>query len=191
MNKWIFTGNLGKDCEVKVTQGGMSVCSFSVAVKSGYGDKSKTTWAMCALFGKRAEGGLPQYLVKGAQVCIAGEMCLDEWEKDGVTNKMVKVNVHELDLIGGQAQQPAQQQAPMQMQQPMQRAQPQQMQQPMQQQPVQQAQQQPQQRQMRQAPTLDQQQQQGQQQKAQQMAQPQGQQHPAQGFDEFTDDIPF
>jgi single-strand DNA-binding protein len=102
MNKFIFTGNLGKDAEVKVTQSGMSVCSFSVAVKSGYGDKEKTTWANCALFGKRAEGQLPQYLKKGAQVAISGELTLDEWQgKDGTTQKSIKVNVDDLDLIGG------------------------------------------------------------------------------------------
>jgi single-strand DNA-binding protein len=102
MNKFIFTGNLGKDAEVKVTQSGMSVCSFSVAVKSGYGDKQKTTWVNCALFGKRAEGQLPQYLKKGAQVAISGELTLDEWEgKDGTTQKSIKVNVDDLDLIGG------------------------------------------------------------------------------------------
>ena len=111
MNNWIFTGNLGKDCEVRTTPSGMTICSFSVAVKSGYGDNAKTTWANCALFGKRAEGGLPQYLVKGAQVCISGEACLDEWEKDGVKNKALKVNVDKLDLIGGNTQP---QQAPQQ-----------------------------------------------------------------------------
>jgi single-strand DNA-binding protein len=120
MNKFIFTGNLGKDAEVKVTQSGISVCSFSVAVKSGYGDKQKTTWANCALFGKRAEGQLPQYLKKGAQVAISGELTLDEWEgKDGTTQKSIKVNVDDLDLIGGvgsntqtPAQRQPQQQAP-------------------------------------------------------------------------------
>ncbi|MFT5760516.1 MAG: single-strand DNA-binding protein [Alteromonadaceae bacterium] len=105
MNKFIFTGNLGKDAEVKVTQSGMSVCSFSVAVKSGYGDKEKTTWANCALFGKRAEGQLPQYLKKGAQVCISGQLTLDEWKgEDGTTQKSLKVNVDDLDLIGGKSE---------------------------------------------------------------------------------------
>ena len=60
MNNWNFTGNLGKDAETKTTPSGTSVCTFSVAVKSGYGDNQKTTWANCSLFGKRAESGLPQ-----------------------------------------------------------------------------------------------------------------------------------
>ena len=118
MNKWIFTGNLGGDSEVKYLPNGDAVCEFSVGVKSGYGDKEKTVWAKCSLFGKRASGQLPQYLIKGAKVCIAGELAMDEWEKDGVKNKMLKINVGDLDLIGskqegqqqqGYAQQPQQQ----------------------------------------------------------------------------------
>jgi len=172
MNNWTFTGNLGKDCEVRTTQSGMTVCTFSVAVKSGYGDNAKTTWANCALFGKRAEGGLPQYLVKGAQVCISGEACLDEWEKDGVKNKTLKVNVDKLDLVGGntlaqQAPQQGFQQAPPQQQAPQQFAPQQPPQAPQQFAP----------QQMQQAPTL---------------AQQQAAQHPqAQPANFDNSDIPF
>ena len=101
MNIFTFTANLGKDAEVRAMPNGNSVCSFSVAVKSGFGDKEKTTWVSCGLFGKRAEGSLPSYLVKGAQVCVSGEAFIDEWEKDGVVNRVLKVNVDKLDLIGG------------------------------------------------------------------------------------------
>ena len=112
MNKWIFTGNLGGDSEVKYLPNGDAVCEFSVGVKSGYGDKEKTVWVKCALFGKRASGQLPQYLVKGVKVCIAGELSMDEWEKDGVKNKMLKLSVGDLDLIGDkkEGQAPPQQQ---------------------------------------------------------------------------------
>ena len=102
MNIFTFTGNLGKDCEIKATQSGTTMCVFSVAVKSGYGENVKTAWPRCTLFGKRAEGGLPQYLKKGAQVCISGELSLDEWQdNNGVTQKMLNVNVREIDLVGG------------------------------------------------------------------------------------------
>lgn len=106
MNVWTITGNLGKDAEIKATQGGTTICSFSVAVKSGYGQNERTTWVACALFGKRAESQLPEYLKKGAQVCISGEAYLDEWQgQDGTTQKMLKLNVDKLDLIGGKPQQ--------------------------------------------------------------------------------------
>lgn len=119
MNIFIFTGNLGKDSEVRQLPNGTTVCGFSVAVTSGYGDKKKTSWVRCGLFGKRAEGQLPQYLVKGQKVAISGELTLDEWEKDGQKHSALKVNVDSLDLIGDKKPDEAQsqqQQAPQQQQ---------------------------------------------------------------------------
>lgn len=121
MNKFIFTGNLGTDAEVKYLPNGGAVCEFSAAVKAGYGDKETTLWLRCSMFGKKAEGALPGYLQKGTKVCISGELSMDEWEKDGAKNKMLKIRVEDLDLIGskqeGQQQQQqvyAQQGAPQQ-----------------------------------------------------------------------------
>ena len=100
MNVWNFTGNIGKDAEVGSTQGGKPFCKFSVAVSSGYGDNKKTSWANCVIFGKQAEGGLPQYLLKGQQVAVSGELTLEEWESNGVKNKALKVVVGNIDLVG-------------------------------------------------------------------------------------------
>ena len=100
MNVFTFNGNLGADVEIKQTQGGTSVASFPVAVKSGYGDNEKTTWVRCALFGKRAEGGLIQYLVKGTKVAISGELTLEQWESNGEKKSALKVSVDKIDLIG-------------------------------------------------------------------------------------------
>lgn len=101
MNIWNFTGNLGKAAEIKHLQNGEPICVFSVAVTSGYGDKKKTTWANCALYGKQASGSLPQYLNTGTSVAISGEVTLEEWETNGIKNKALKVNVLKIDLIGG------------------------------------------------------------------------------------------
>lgn len=98
MNNFSFTGNLGQDCRTN-TVGGTSVVNFSVAVKSGYGDKAQTVWVDCALWGKPAEGGLPQYLVKGQSVGVTGE--LSTQEKDGKT--YLKVRCNSVDLLGGKS----------------------------------------------------------------------------------------
>lgn len=101
MNIWNFTGNLGKDSEVRYAPSGDAICTFSVAVSSGYGDKKKTTWANCAIFGKQASGNLPSYLTAGTSVAISGEVTLDEWQaQDGSKQKSLKVNVIKIDLIG-------------------------------------------------------------------------------------------
>lgn len=102
MNIFTFTGNLGKDAELKSTQAGNHVLTFTVAVKSGYGDREKTNWVHCSVFGKRAEGNLVSYLTKGQQVAVSGEFELKEWQaQDGTQNKMPSVLVRELDLVGG------------------------------------------------------------------------------------------
>ncbi|MAF42811.1 MAG: hypothetical protein CMI54_01400 [Parcubacteria group bacterium] len=106
MNNWNFTGNLGKDCEIKQGQNGNRLV-FSVAVTSGYGDNQKTTWANCVVFGKRADGNLPQHLKAGQKVAITGELTLEKWQdSQGNEKQALKVVVGSLDLIGGQ--QPAQ-----------------------------------------------------------------------------------
>ena len=130
MNIWSFTGNLGKDCEVKQGQNGNRLV-FSVGVQSGYGDNAKTTWANCVVFGKRADGTLSQHLTKGQKVAVSGEITLEKWtDASGIEKQALKVIVNSLDLIGGQQpqqqggyQQPAQQaQRPQQQQRPQQSA---------------------------------------------------------------------
>jgi len=110
MNLFSFTGNLGKDAEVKHLPSGAAVCEFSVAVKSGYGEREKTNWVRCAMFGKKAEGQLPGYLQKGTQVAVSGELELQEWEGQNGKGAALSVSVQNIDLIGGkqQGQQPQQ-----------------------------------------------------------------------------------
>lgn len=120
MNSWNFTGNLGKDCESRFTQNGDPIVSFTVAAKSGYGDKAMTTWARCSMFGKRGEAVAP-YLLKGQQVAVVGELSAREWtDKEGLKRTSIEVRVNDLTLLGKrpdatpQRQQPAQRPAPAQ-----------------------------------------------------------------------------
>jgi len=128
MNKFIFTGNLGRDAEVKATAGGTTVCTFSVAVSSGYGDRKESHWINCALFGKRAESRLVEYLVSGQKVLISGELKTREYQKrDGTNGFSVEVSVDDIDLIGErkkQDEEPGFNMQPMQPMQPMQQPRP-------------------------------------------------------------------
>ena len=98
MNVFAFTGNLGQDCRTNSVNG-TAVANFSVAAKAGYGDKEQTLWIDCALWGKRAEGGIVQYLTKGQQVAVHGE--LSTREHDGKTYLQCRVN--DVTLVGGKA----------------------------------------------------------------------------------------
>ena len=100
MNNWNFTGNIGNAAEQKYTGSGDSVVSFSVAVKSGFGDKATTTWARCSMFGKRGESVLP-YLNKGQLVGVSGEMSAREWQdKEGQKRTSIEVRVNDVTLLG-------------------------------------------------------------------------------------------
>lgn len=99
MNVFSATGNLGQDCR-KNEVNGTSVCNFSVAVKSGFGQYEQTLWLDCSLWGKAAESKLPDYLVKGQQVAVSGE--LSTQEKDGKT--YLKLRCNSVDLVGGKSE---------------------------------------------------------------------------------------
>jgi single-strand DNA-binding protein len=110
MNVWTFVGRIGKDAETRYTPKGDAVCSFSVAVDSGYGENKTTTWARVALFGKRAEA-LAQYLTKGQQVAVSGEVTLRQYKtKDGTEGSSLEVRAQDITLVGGK--QEAKQEAP-------------------------------------------------------------------------------
>lgn len=109
MNVLTATGNLGQDCKTN-TVNGTSVCNFSVAMKSGFGDKAQTLWLDCSVWGKSAEGKLPEYLVKGQQVAVSGELSTFEAD-NGKT--YLKLRCNNVELIGKKddAAQPASSQA--------------------------------------------------------------------------------
>lgn len=89
MNVLTVVGNLGKDCEVRQA-GSTTVCNFSVAFTSGVGDRQETHWLRCALWGKRAESRLTDYLVKGQKVAVSGELSTRDYE--GKTYLECRVN---------------------------------------------------------------------------------------------------
>lgn len=67
-------GRIGRDAELRFTQGGDAVCSVPVAVdygRKGQDGKKPTQWFEVTLWGKQAEGLAP-YLLKGKQVFFTG-----------------------------------------------------------------------------------------------------------------------
>lgn len=94
-----ITGRLGADPELKTTDKG-AVLKLRVAVNQGWGDKERTEWFGCALWGKRAEA-LARLLKKGDAVGIVGRFSSREWEKDGAKRTALEVAVDSLALLGG------------------------------------------------------------------------------------------
>ncbi len=100
MNVITITGRIGKDAETRHIPSGQAVASFSVANNIGYGKNEQTLWFDVSIWGKRAEGGLIPYLVKGQEVAVSGE--LSKFEADN-GKTYLKINANTVDLVGGKA----------------------------------------------------------------------------------------
>jgi|APFre7841882654_1041346.scaffolds.fasta_scaffold96956_2 single-strand DNA-binding protein len=100
MNSLNASGGIGKDAELRYTPNQDAVCSFSLALSSGFGDKKVTTWLNCNVWGKRAETLAPM-LLKGTTVGIVGELTNRPYKaKDGTEKFSLEVRVNDLTLYG-------------------------------------------------------------------------------------------
>jgi len=111
-NVFSFTGTVGRDAEVRYLPSGQAVLNVTVANNIGFGDKQQTLWIRCAVWGKRAEGQLQNYLKKGQQVFVSGELSQSEYRaQDGSTKTSLELNANIIDLVGkrNESSQPPQQ----------------------------------------------------------------------------------
>ena len=94
MNITVIAGNVGKDAELRNTQGGDSVLGFSVAVDNGK-DKPPTWWD-CSVWGKRATSLAP-YIKKGTKLTLSGRVSARA--HDG--KAYLQLSVNDLTFHGG------------------------------------------------------------------------------------------
>lgn len=96
----VLTGHLGRDPETRHTQAGKAITSFSLAVKTGYGEYERTTWWNITCFGKTGETA-EKFLTKGQAVCVIGEPSLRGWkDKEGNEKQTLEVSVDKIVLLG-------------------------------------------------------------------------------------------
>ncbi len=103
-NHVIIIGRLTKDIVLKYTSGGMAIGSFPIAVnrrtKKGEQWVEEASFFDVSLFGKSAEG-LAQYLTKGKQIAVEGELRQDRWQQDGQPRSKVTIAANNVQLLGG------------------------------------------------------------------------------------------
>lgn len=108
VNKAILVGNLGKDPELRYTQGGQAVVNFPVATSEQWTDKSgerqeRTEWHRIVVWGKVGEN-CAQYLSKGRSVYIEGRIQTREWEdQSGQKRYTTEINAQTVQFLGGGA----------------------------------------------------------------------------------------
>ncbi len=106
VNHVILIGRLTRDAELKYTSGGMAVCKFAIAVnkrrKQGEQWVDEANFFDIVLWGRQGET-LNQYLVKGKQVAVEGELHQNRWEQDGQSRSKIEINANNVQLLGGNA----------------------------------------------------------------------------------------
>lgn len=127
INKVILVGNLGQDPEVKYMPSGGAVANISIATTDSWKDKAtgekkdKTEWHRVVFFNRLAEI-VGEYLRKGSQVYIEGNLRTRKWQDQGGQERYTtEIVAREMQMLGSRAggssdfqQSPSQSSAPAQ-----------------------------------------------------------------------------
>ena len=103
LNVVILVGRLTRDSEIRYSQKGDAIVRFSLAInrrKRNADGEDEVHYFNCVYFGKAAEA-VNQYLTKGRQVAINGELRQNRYEVEGQARSTVEIFVNSLQLIGG------------------------------------------------------------------------------------------
>jgi len=101
VNKVTLLGNIGSDPELKVTDQGMHILTFSLATNEKLKDGAeKTEWHRIVSFGKLAELGA-QYFKKGNPMYIEGKIRYGSYENNGVKHHTTEVIANDVSMLGG------------------------------------------------------------------------------------------
>ena len=105
INKVILVGNLGRDPEMRYTQNGVAVCSFSLATSETYRDRTsgekvtQTEWHNIILWRGLAETA-EKYLRKGSSVYVDGKIRTRKWEdQQGQTRYTTEIIADTMQML--------------------------------------------------------------------------------------------
>jgi len=95
VNKVILVGRLGKDPEVRHTNNGGKIASFSLATSESWNDrasgerKEKTEWHRVVIFSTGLCDIAEKYLRKGSQVYLEGQLQTRKWTGDDGNDRYI------------------------------------------------------------------------------------------------------
>lgn len=100
LNKCILMGRLTKDPELRHTNSGKAVATFTVAIDNGYGENKTTDFINCVAWEKTAEF-IKNWFTKGRMIALVGRISTRSWEgEDGRKNYVTEVVVDEVSFAG-------------------------------------------------------------------------------------------
>lgn len=108
MNKAVLIGNLTKDPEVRTTQSGVSMCSFTIAVNRRFtgSDGTKQTDFIPVVTWRKTAELCGQYLAKGRKVAVVGEIQTRSYDaKDGSKRYVTEVVADEVEFLSPRGEQ--------------------------------------------------------------------------------------
>lgn len=119
INRVNCSGNIGRDPELRQTQGGTQVLTFSLAVSDRKRNpqtgewEDATNWIPCVVFGNRAES-LSRILTRGMKCAVEGKLRQSSYQgKDGKNHSKIEVVVSDVEFMSGsKSQNQPQQQQP-------------------------------------------------------------------------------
>ena len=117
LNKVLLIGRLGADPEIKQMVNGKSIARLSLATSQTWKDKNsgekkeKTEWHRIVIFNEGLVNVVQQYLKKGAQIYVEGQLSTRKWkdEQSGQDKYSTEVVIQgfnsSLTMLGGSASQ--------------------------------------------------------------------------------------
>lgn len=103
LNKWTGIGRLSRDPEVKTTQSGTNVCSFTLACERRKGkdeEKAEVDWINCVAWRANADV-IGKFCKKGDQLAIDGRLQTRSYEdKDGKKVYVTEIVVDFVQFLG-------------------------------------------------------------------------------------------
>ncbi|MEM8963389.1 MAG: single-stranded DNA-binding protein [Acidobacteriota bacterium] len=107
LNKVFLIGNLGRDPEMRSTQSGQQLATFSIATSRRWRDRDgnrqeQTEWHNIVCWGRQAEVA-GQYLTRGKQVHIEGRIQTRSWDDRETGEKKYRTEIvcDNFQMLGG------------------------------------------------------------------------------------------
>ncbi len=104
LNRVHLIGQVGKDPEIRYSQSGTAVVTFSLATNDYFKDKrtgekvEKTAWHNLVAFGKIGEL-ISEYVRKGSRLYLEGSLDYQQYEKDGEKKYITKIAVKDFNML--------------------------------------------------------------------------------------------
>lgn len=103
LNHMILQGRLVRDPEMRTTQSGSSVVSFTVAWSEKYKETEKQLFLDCTAWSGTAEL-VSKYFAKGKEIAVEGKLYTEKWEdKEGNKRSSIKMNVERVHFCGSKS----------------------------------------------------------------------------------------